>query len=533
MPHARANFALLLAAMVGFTAGCSGDGSRDPSIGGTGGGSFTEDTAAGAGAGEGTGGGGGGTPDANSDDSLASRAGGDPAATGGENNGGQFSLPDCASNAPMLAFYFSADDSNSMASPAIAREELNAKRAPDGTRIRTHEFLNYYNVHYPLKDPNDPTLGVFWEMHPHPSAEGSAEVRYRLQIGVQAPKANRESMVLTFVVDASGSLVGPGIERARAAILSVADQLQPGDVINVVKWATEDSVLLKSYSATGTQADKLKLAEVVSKLSPGGGSDLHSGLLKGYELAAEKFDKTKINRVVLISDGGANIGVLDRDIIAAAAEKAEGEGIYMAGIGVGPAQGYSDNLMDLVTDAGRGAYVYVDSNEEAQSLFKTRFEEIMMVAARNVQVQIDLPSYLEIEKFYGEKYSSDPAKIEPQNLAPNDSMVFNEILVLKNPPAACGQDTITVKVTWETPISHEPKENSVPPISLFDLMSTETSPQMARGNAIITYAEALKLGDTLTLQNAVKELGDAAATAGNADLTDLASLLQQHPNWKP
>lgn len=533
MLHARANFALLFAAMIGFTAGCAAENSLDPVVGGTGGGSFTEDSVAGgAGASDGVGGGGGG-PESNTDTSLASRAGGDPTATGPGGTAEPFNLPDCKSDASLLAFYFSADDSNSMASPVIAREDLTAERAPDGTRIRTHEFLNYYNVHYPLQNPNDPTLNVFWEMHPYVSEEATSGVRYRLQIGVQAPKATRESMVVTFVVDASGSLVGPGIERARAAILSVADQLQAGDVVNVVKWATEDSVLLQSYPATGTPADKLKLTEVVSKLAPGGGSDLHSGLLKGYELAAAKFDKTKINRIVLISDGGANLGVLDRDIIAAEAAKANGEGIYMAGIGVGPAQGYSDNLMDLVTDAGRGAYAYVDSIEEAESLFKTRFEEIMMVAARNVQVEIDLPSYLEIEKFYGEKYSADPAQIDPQNLAPNDSMVFNEILVLKEPTLACGQDTITVKVTWETPITHEPKENSVAPITLFDLMSTETSPQMARGNAIITYAEALKKGDTATLQKAVNEIGDAAVTPGNADLNDLVTLLKKHPKWSP
>ncbi|MEZ4297137.1 MAG: VWA domain-containing protein [Polyangiaceae bacterium] len=479
-----------------------------------------------------TGAGGAGAGSPSPDATPASRSGGNGQEAGALADTGLdgFTMPVCESGLAPQPFYLSADDSNSMASPAIAREDLLAGRAPDGKRIRTYEFLNYYNVLYDLADPADPQLGVFTEMHPLTSTDGI--IRYRLQVGVQAFEIPRVPLVLTFVVDASGSLVGEGIERERAALTAIADELQQGDVVNIVKWATNDGVLLQSYLATGTAADQEVLAEAAQKLAPGGGSDLHAGLVKGYELANQHFDANKLNRVVLISDGGANLGVTDRSAIAKAAASANDEGIFLVGIGVGPSEGYSDVLMDLVTDAGRGAYVYADSAEEAKSLFHDRFDEIMNVAARDVQVELSLPPYIEIEEFYGEEYSTDPTFIEPQNLAPGDSMVFNQTVFLTDPTLACGEDTVSVRVTWETPLTHLPREVAPAPVSLAELSAAPESLQARKANAIITYAEALKSGDPGALGPALDQVSAAAAGTSDPDLAEIAALLALHPALK-
>lgn len=76
-------------------------------------------------------------------------------------------------------------------------------------------------------------------------------------------------------------------------------------------------------------------------LQPGGGSDLHAGLSKAYELAEATRGPDRLSRVVLISDGGANLGVLDAGVIAEKAKHGDDEGIYLVGIGIGPAPAYS------------------------------------------------------------------------------------------------------------------------------------------------------------------------------------------------
>ena len=69
------------------------------------------------------------------------------------------------------------------------------------------------------------------------------------------------------------------------------------------------------------------------------------------------------HRVVLISDGGANAGVTDLDLIASEASDSDGEGTYLLGVGVGSPGVYKHELMDAVTDAGKGAYVFIDSED--------------------------------------------------------------------------------------------------------------------------------------------------------------------------
>jgi Ca-activated chloride channel homolog len=311
--------------------------------------------------------------------------------------------------------------------------------------------------------------------------------------------------------------------------VAITHQLRQGDIVNIVKWANDNNVLLQKYVATGTGADDAVIVDAVNQLSPGGGSDLHGGLVKGYELAGDSFDPNKLNRVVLLSDGGANLGELDRTVIEAAAIQGNGEGIYMVGIGVGPAQGYSDALMDLVTDAGRGAYVYLDSPEEADAVFKGRFDEIMNVAAHDVRVRMDLPEYMQIDDFYGEEYSTDPANIEPQNLAPGDSMVLNQVVYLADPAKACGLDAVNVTVTWKTPLDHQERAVSLPAVTLLELAGAPPSAQMKKANAIIAYAEALRTGDPAELLAALEMVETLEAATGDPDLAEIAALLKMHP----
>lgn len=513
----------VVALACGFLVGCGAAGaeqSTNPNGGDGGGASF-------GGAGGDAGGESSATP-------TKPRAGGNGAEKAADvsvpQNGAEIQeLPQCTSALPSTPYYMSADDSNSMASPAIARELLNAGLAPNPTQIRTYEFLNYYNALYDIPAMGD-GLGVHVDLQQLPGSPTEKTRRYRLQVGVQAFQVPRVPLVITYVIDTSGSLVGAGLARERQALLAIGDHLQEGDIVNVVTWSTKNNVLLEGYVATGKEEDQGALAEAVTGLLPGGGSDLHGGLTKAYELAQAHFDVNKLNRVVLLSDGGANLGVLDRDVIAAAAEQAQEEGIYLVGVGVGPAKAYSDTLMDLVTDAGRGAYVYLDSPEEATRVFDEKFDEIMNVAARNVRVEVDLPPYLDIEHFYAEKYSEDSTEVEPQNLAPGDSMILNQTLFVTDVNAMCGQDVINVKVLWETPIEHEQRVSEPVPVDLTTLLYTPMSPQMQKANAVIAYAEALKTNTPEDVAAALATVQEASKAAPeDKDLEAIADLIQLHP----
>ncbi|MEZ4222936.1 MAG: VWA domain-containing protein [Polyangiaceae bacterium] len=378
-------------------------------------------------------------------------------------------------------FFLSADDSNSMASPAIVRAMLNDGASIPKHIIRTYEFLNYYNVGYAPAETGK--LAIVPEMR-----AGETEGSFELTLGVAsaAAPAARRPMVLTFVLDTSGSMAGEPISLQQEVVKVLAGELQKGDKVSVVTWNTSQAVLLDSHVATGP--NDATLVKLATSTTASGGTDLSGGLQKGYQIAQKNFDANKLNRVIVISDGQANVGITDENIIGQGAQLNDGDGIYLVGVGVG--HGVNDTLMDTVTDAGRGAYVFIDSAAEAKRMFDTRFDEVMDVAARAVQVELRLPWYMGIEKFYGEEYSTNPKEIEPQHLAPNDAMVFSQIVSACNVSNYSAEDPIEVVARWETPVAHLKQETSVQ--STFSKLLATQSKYQDKAAAIIAYAEALK-----------------------------------------
>ncbi|HRI08817.1 MAG TPA: VWA domain-containing protein, partial [Nannocystaceae bacterium] len=434
--------------------------------------------------------------------------------------------PACDAETPVI-LYLSPDDSNSMSSPVQVRESILSEWASlYGVPIRAWEFFNYYTFGYPAAPAGQ--VVVTPELL---QVEGAPEGEYVLQIGVSSPaldNAARPPMNITLVLDESGSMSGTPMDMEKESCRAIAASLKAGDVVSMVGWDTQNAVKLAGYKVAGPNDPNL-LAKIEG-LEAGGGTDLHGGLVAGYELAQQVYDPTRINRIVLISDGGANAGITDIDTIAMAAGDNNGDGIYMVGVGVGEA-GYNDALMDSVTDAGKGASVFIPNKEEAWKVFGDDFVNTMAVAARDVQVRLDLPPGFEIVKFSGEEYSADPEEVEPQHLAPNDAMVFHQTIATCAPQLVSDETLVTVTARYKDAVTFEQKEVSAQ-VSFGELLG-EASPLVRKGKAVFEYTEALKA----TRDNAVdaKAQVDAAigfvdvalaANPGDGDLAEIKSILQ-------
>ncbi|MBX7078107.1 MAG: VWA domain-containing protein [Nannocystaceae bacterium] len=436
--------------------------------------------------------------------------------------------PSCDETTPVELF-LSPDDSNSMSSPVQAREAaLSQWASVSAAPIRTWEFFNYYSFDYPAAEPASvvvtPSL-----VHD----EGMPEGQYVLQIGISSEAITPEQrppMNLALVLDTSGSMEGLAMDMLKASCRTIAHNLRAGDQISLVTWNTENAILLGGHTVDGP--DDPMLLEAIDSLSASGGTDLSGGLQAGYDLAGQVYDPDRINRLVLISDGGANVGVTDVDLIAAQAELSGGDGIYMVGVGVGEAGDYNDRLMDQVTDAGKGASIFIASEAEAQRIFGERFLSSLSVAVRDVQVELDLPPGFEIVKFSGEEYSSNPSEVEPQHLAPNDAMVFHQQISTCAPALATDDAPIVVTARFEHPIAGTVQEVRVE-TSFGELLAADAT-QLRKGAAVFAYAEGLKAykaaTDEAAQAAAVAQARAAIVTAqaalpGDADLLEMSSVL--------
>lgn len=460
------------------TAGCP----RAATGGGGSGGSFNTGPA-------GNGGVGGSTEEAGMGGSGNFGGGGDggtgqigPTADGGTD-------PDAATGPPAACagmdmapkvLYVSADDSNSMGSPAYAREIINLGFEPSTSRIRTYEFLNYYRIAYPA--PEFKKLALFPEMA-KTSDSTIADFQFALR-SYDAPPLRRP-MNFTFLIDTSGSMKGPGIARAKDAVHAIASQFVDGDVVSIV--TSDAATKLEGFTVSGSNDPKI--TEILDGLTTGGTTDLFTSLTKTYAVAKNFEDSQRMNRVVFISDGGVNVGVTDIDLIKEKSADAQADGIHLVGIGTGPVLTYNDRLMDDVTDAGRGAYVYINSAAEATRMLADRFDETMDVAARAVQVKVTLPWYFRVQPVSTEA-ADDTVKVEPQYLAPSDAMVFLLQTTVCDASLYDSEDPVNIRVSWRTRDTNS-LEVTESTVKLKDLF-IDKSPTMAKGRAIVAYAEALK-----------------------------------------
>jgi hypothetical protein len=204
----------------------------------------------------------------------------------------------------------------------------------------------------------------------------------------------------------------------------IAGSLRKGDVVSMVGWDTENAV--KLAGPRRHRRRRPRRSPPCDDLAAGGGTDLNGGLNAGYDLAHKQFDQTRINRVVLISDGGANAGITDIETISGGAGDQDKDGIYLVGVGVGEGSYYND-AADGRRHRRRPRRLAVHPQRgRGREDVRRALRETMHVAARDVQVRLDMPPGFKIVKFSGEEYSADPAEIEPQHLAPNDAMVFHQ-----------------------------------------------------------------------------------------------------------
>ncbi len=426
--------------------------------------------------------------------------------------------PECDDVTP-ITLWISPDDSNSMSSPVQVRTDIQQSRTP--SQVRTHEFFNYYTFDYPAAGPG--RLGL------HASGRQDAADTWTVQVGVTSPMvslAERAPLNVAFSLDTSCSMSGTPLELAKESGRALASVLDVGDRVSIVQWSNTATVLLEAHAVTGPD-DPVVLA-AINGVSTAGSTNLSAGLQRAYELVGEHYDPARINRVILISDGGANLGVTDAEVIGEGAGAADADGVYLVGVGVGGGS-YNDGLMDTATDLGRGAALFIPNAAEAWKMFGDRAVQVLDVAARDVQVRLDLPPGFEIVRMSAEEASTSKEDVEPQHLSPNDAMVFYQTLRTCAPDDVTEATPIGVTVTWKDPRTFEERSTSTT-YTLGELTGAD-DPLLLKGDALFAFAEAAKMPYDKALLAAARDAIALAAAArpADADLVELSALAAALP----
>ena len=132
----------------------------------------------------------------------------------------------------------------------------------------------------------------------------------------------------------------------------------------------------------------MELAETVGKLPPQGGTNLEEALQQAYDVALRHFIHNGINRIVLMTDGAANLGNVNPTALKSRVEQGRKQGIAFDCFGIGW-EGFNDDLLEELSRNGDGRYGFVNTPEEATSEFAAQLAGALQVAASDVKVQVE------------------------------------------------------------------------------------------------------------------------------------------------
>jgi Ca-activated chloride channel family protein len=189
---------------------------------------------------------------------------------------------------------------------------------------------------------------------------------------------------LVVVLDESGSMAGEKITDARAAIRELISRLGPEDRFALVGYSVSSWTTIP-LSAVGDSPRERWLA-VVDAISPGGGTNLASGLEAGLGIVEHSRVGGRIPRVILISDGLANQGDTSLAGLRARARRAAVGEYTLTTIGVG--DDFDEQLLATLADAGTGNYYYIESGTDLAKIFSDEFDTARESVARGLAVVI-------------------------------------------------------------------------------------------------------------------------------------------------
>ena len=262
------------------------------------------------------------------------------------------------------------------------RNELAAGRLPEPASVRTEDFVNAFDYGDPRPRPAE-RVGCRIEQCAHPFRPSRNLVR--IAIATAATGRNQQQPLhLTLLLDVSGSMER---EDRRASLLEairvLGGHLGPHDRVTLIGFSRQARLLAEGLS--GAQAEEL--LRIVRATPSEGGTNLEDALDLAAAKAAEHFDPQAMNRIVLLTDGAANLGDARPEELARRVVALRQRGIAFDACGIGSEE-LNDELLEEVTRKGDGRYYVLNQPADAGPKFARQLAGALRPAAKNVKVQV-------------------------------------------------------------------------------------------------------------------------------------------------
>jgi len=285
---------------------------------------------------------------------------------------------------------------------------------------------------------------------------------------------------------------GDKIGMVKYGLTRLVDRLGPNDRISIVAFSDNAWIVLQPTAVE----NRYRILDAINSLYPTNSTNTEAGLHLGYDLAYRNYRDGAVNRVILASDGMANVGDTNPDTLSQYAHDYYGRGVYLSTVGVGHG-GYDDKFLEQLADKGNGNYSYLDSTDAADRIFSQDVNGTLQTVAKDAKIQVDFnPSTVRSYRLLGYENRA----VADQNFR-NDTVDAGEVGAGQNVTALyevqlnseSSNDALIVRVRYEDPDTHAIAEINQPfKRSDFQSDFTRTSPRFQLASAVAQFAQLLR-----------------------------------------
>ncbi|MFY9224462.1 MAG: von Willebrand factor type A domain-containing protein, partial [Blastocatellia bacterium] len=409
----------------------------------------------------------------------------------------------------------------------IARRMLNEGSLPPANSVRVEEFVNYFKYQYPAPVSEHP-FSLTMEAATSPFNEN----RYLLRIGLkgrEVKKAERPATHLTFLVDNSGSMNSDDkLGLVKKSLKMLVKNLEPQDTVAITTYAGGVDLVLPPTSIV----DKAVILDAIDNLVSGGGTAMEAGIDLAYKQAHASFQADSINRIIICSDGDANIGKTSHKEILKQIKSYVDQGITVSTIGFGMGN-YKDTMMEQFANKGNGNYYYIDNMSQAKRIFVEQLNGTLQVIAKDVKVQVEFdPANVSEYRLVGyenrdiadEDFRND--KVDAGEIGAGHTVTaIYEVKLRKQPES----NLATVRLRYKTPDAQEttPAQEVAASFDLSRLKQNfDTASEDFRFSiAVAAFAEVLR-GSFAAKDWSLEKIASIAETASQPSDRERQEFLQ-------
>ncbi|MEW5800055.1 MAG: VWA domain-containing protein [Bacteroidota bacterium] len=330
----------------------------------------------------------------------------------------------------------------------------------------------------------------------------------------------RKPMNLSVVIDRSGSMDDQNkMEFAKKAFASLVDQLQPDDILSIVIY--DDIVdIVRHASKVGKNRNSIK--RLIDEVYPRGSTNLGGGLVEGLKQAERFVGKEYVNRVVLLSDGLANVGVTNPTELNSIVRKYRNRSISVTTMGVG--LDYNENLMMGLSESGGGNYYFIEHPNSLTSYVRKEFEMVSSVLAQNAAIHLNLGDGVQVQDVVGCEFRPESGRyiIPVGDLYANETREFTVELSI---PSGTGTKTVaTGELKYESNIiiASTPKFSTA-------IKYTKDFAEVERNRDINTQAKADIAVSARKVEQAMQSLDAGDKDAAEQKLNEAREMISASP----